>query len=74
MAILKNRSGTISGIQWSRRRPLSFVTEKMRITTLEWLADRVDEGMMPHEIGLFVRSEAELRARSAAVKAVGHVL
>jgi superfamily I DNA/RNA helicase/mRNA-degrading endonuclease RelE of RelBE toxin-antitoxin system len=32
-----------------------------------WLADRLAEGLRPHEIGLFVRSAAELpRARAAA--------
>ena len=32
-----------------------------------WLADRIAEGMTPHEIGVFVRSPAELeRARAAA--------
>lgn len=35
-----------------------------------WLADRSHEGIMPHEIGIFVRSEAELdRAREAVAKA-----
>ena len=35
-----------------------------------WLADRVKEGVMPHEIGVFVRSEAELeRARGALARA-----
>ena len=33
----------------------------------QWLADRADEGLMPHEMGIFVRSASELdRARSAA--------
>lgn len=35
----------------------------------EWLAARTDQGLMPHEIGVFVRSEDELdRARAAAEK------
>jgi superfamily I DNA/RNA helicase len=34
-----------------------------------WLADRSREGVMPHEFGVFVRSEAELdRARAAVAK------
>ena len=34
-----------------------------------WIADRISEGVVPHEIGIFVRSEAELdRAREAAQK------
>jgi mRNA-degrading endonuclease RelE of RelBE toxin-antitoxin system len=35
-----------------------------------WLADRSREGVMPHEFGVFVRSDAELeRARTAVAKA-----
>src|SRR5579872_701305 len=36
----------------------------------QWLAARKDDGIVPHEIGVFVRSEAQLdRARAAAGKA-----
>ena len=36
----------------------------------EWLADRTAEGVAPHEMGVFVRSDAELdRARAAAEEA-----
>ncbi len=35
-----------------------------------WLADRSREGVMPHEFGVFVRSDSELdRARAAVAKA-----
>ncbi|HLG16393.1 MAG TPA: UvrD-helicase domain-containing protein [Blastocatellia bacterium] len=35
-----------------------------------WLSDRITEGVMPHEIGIFVRSAAELdRARAGAESA-----
>jgi mRNA-degrading endonuclease RelE of RelBE toxin-antitoxin system len=38
-------------------------------TVRQWIADRRSEGVMPHELGVFVRSPAELdRARAA----VGH--
>jgi len=37
----------------------------------QWLADRIAEGIKPHEIGVFVRSEAELDRASAAVKKAG---
>ena len=34
-----------------------------------WIAERISEGVVPHEIGIFVRSEAELdRARESAQK------
>ena len=39
-------------------------------TVSEWLRDRNNEGVMPHEMGVFVRSPAELdRARAAVEKA-----
>lgn len=33
-----------------------------------WLLERRDEGILPHEIGIFVRSEAELDRARAAIK------
>jgi hypothetical protein len=38
-----------------------------------WLADRGREGVMPHEIGVFVRSDAELGRARVAVSKVGLV-
>jgi plasmid maintenance system killer protein len=37
----------------------------------EWLTARRDEGVLPHEIGVFVRSEAELDRAQAAIAAAG---
>lgn len=37
----------------------------------EWLATRAKGGVLPHEIGVFVRSEAELDRARAAVSAAG---
>ena len=37
----------------------------------EWLEARKEEGFAPHEIGVFVRSEAEIERAFAAVKAAG---
>jgi mRNA-degrading endonuclease RelE of RelBE toxin-antitoxin system len=37
----------------------------------KWISDRRGEGVMPHELGIFVRSAAELGRASAAVKAAG---
>ena len=44
---------------------------KEEIATVgHWIAERIKEGMLPHEIGVFVRSAAELdRARAAVEKA-----
>jgi hypothetical protein len=36
-----------------------------------WLSDRVGEGLMPREIGVFVRSSAELERACAAVERAG---
>lgn len=36
-----------------------------------WLSDRMKEGMAPHEIGVFVRSSAELERAKAAVTSAG---
>ncbi|OYU73903.1 MAG: DNA helicase, partial [Alphaproteobacteria bacterium PA3] len=36
-----------------------------------WIAERLSEGCQPHEIGVFVRSEAELKRARAAVKIAG---
>jgi len=34
----------------------------------KWLSDRISEGTRPYEIGVFVRSDAQLPRASAAVK------
>ena len=36
-----------------------------------WIADRLKEGLQPREIGVFVRSDAELKRARAAVKSAG---
>jgi len=67
----EERSGAISvfngptpGIQI-----LDSVEEECKAIS-EWLSDRGREGVLPHEIGVFVRSEKELdRAREAVVDA-----
>jgi len=40
-------------------------------TVSGWLADRVSEGVKPHEVGLFVRSHAEVPRGRAAVQKAG---
>lgn len=37
-------------------------------TVSKWLSDRIDQGIKPHEIGVFVRSAAELDRGTRAVK------
>ena len=36
-----------------------------------WIAERLSEGMLPHEVSVFVRSDAELKRARAAVQAAG---
>jgi mRNA-degrading endonuclease RelE of RelBE toxin-antitoxin system len=40
-------------------------------TVAQWLADRTKEGIKPHEIGVFVRSDVELDRAKAAVNQAG---
>jgi superfamily I DNA/RNA helicase len=37
-----------------------------------WLTERIQEGILPHEIGVFVRSDAQCYRALAAVEAAGH--
>jgi superfamily I DNA/RNA helicase/mRNA-degrading endonuclease RelE of RelBE toxin-antitoxin system len=39
-----------------------------------WIASRLAEGVLPHEVGVFVRSEAELKRARDAVKLAGQQL
>lgn len=50
----------------------TFDTEEAETAAVaSWIRDRLGEGMDPHEIGLFVRSEKELARASSAAKASG---
>ena len=49
---------------------LATETEEMKAVS-QWLAERLDEGIKPHEIGVFVRSEAQLDRAAGAVQAAG---
>lgn len=47
-------------------------TETDEMTTVgAWLIDRIDEGVMPHEIGVFIRSVSQLDRARAAVENAG---
>ena len=45
--------------------------EEEAVTIAEWIESRTREGVPPEEIGVFVRSEAELERARAAVEAAG---
>ncbi len=61
------RRGTISVFNGPQPTIRIFDTSKCEIEAVsKWLSDRTNEGVIPHEIGVFVRSSSELnRARSA---------
>ena len=49
---------------------LNWPDEEIETVAL-WIADRSAEGVLPHEIGVFVRSEGELERATAAVEVAG---
>ena len=46
-------------------------SDKEAETVGRWVADRIAEGVEPHEIGIFVRSAAQLRRARTAAKQSG---
>lgn len=68
----EKRGGTISVFNGPKPTILEFGTREEEIKSVgQWLSDRKSEGLMPHEMGVFVRSVAELDRALAAVKAAG---
>lgn len=67
----EERTGTISVFNGPKPIITELNTQEEEIQTVsQWLSDRKSEGIMPHEMGVFVRSEAEIdRARVAVEKA-----
>ncbi len=67
----EERRGTISVFNGPKPTIMVFDTpEDENETVSKWLSDRINEGMMPHEMGVFVRSEEQLNRARTAVKAV----
>ncbi len=67
---VEERRGTVSVFNGPAPEVRTFDSQQEEISAVSaWLMDRNTEGVMPHEIGVFVRSEAELdRAREAVTK------
>ncbi|MBI2289272.1 MAG: DNA helicase, partial [Betaproteobacteria bacterium] len=67
----EERRGTVSVFNGPAPVVRTFNSREKEVEAVgAWLSDRGKDGVMPHEIGVFVRSEAELeRARAAVVKA-----
>ena len=67
--ITEVRGGTISIFNGPRPTISTFDTPEGEIEAVEgWLAERVSEGILAHEMGVFVRSEAELARAQEAVE------
>jgi len=68
----EERRGTVSAFNGPEPTVQSFETPEAEAEAVgKWLAKRVEEGLKPHEIGVFVRSEAELGRARSAVEAAG---
>ncbi len=68
---IEDRRGTISVFNGPVPRIKTYASQSAESTAVaEWLSARRAEGVTPHEIGVFVRSEAELpRARATLTQA-----
>jgi mRNA-degrading endonuclease RelE of RelBE toxin-antitoxin system len=64
----EDRSDTISVFNGPSPEILSLKSEREEAETVgRWMADRAKSGVLPHEFGVFVRSEAQLERARAAV-------
>jgi mRNA-degrading endonuclease RelE of RelBE toxin-antitoxin system len=69
---LENRRDTISVFNGPEPKIITLDSAKEEIEAVgQWLKDRILEGVSPHEIGVFVRSDGELDRARAAVKLAG---
>jgi superfamily I DNA/RNA helicase len=69
----ENRRGTISVFNGAKPTVMSLATPEEEIKTVsEWLSERIsDDNLLAHEIGIFVRSTAQLDRSRAAVEGAG---
>ena len=66
------RRGTVSAFNGPEPAVAVLDTvEEEAVTIAEWIEARMREGLPPEEIGVFVRSEAELARARAAIQAAG---
>jgi mRNA-degrading endonuclease RelE of RelBE toxin-antitoxin system len=68
----EHRQGTVSVFNGPSPDIRTFGSQAEEIEAIaEWLKNRADEGIEPHEIGVFVRSEAELERAESALSKTG---
>ncbi|MFZ1413003.1 MAG: 3'-5' exonuclease, partial [Defluviicoccus sp.] len=69
---VESRKGTISVFNGPPPRVEVFVDANAEIAGVAaWIGDRLKDGLLPHEIGVFVRSDGELDRARAAVATAG---
>jgi superfamily I DNA/RNA helicase len=70
--IIEGRSDTVSVFNGPPPTICSLESESEEIKTVsKWISELLKAGVMPHEFGVFVRSEAELDRAKAAAKEAG---
>jgi mRNA-degrading endonuclease RelE of RelBE toxin-antitoxin system len=68
----ENRRGTVSVFNGPAPEIRSFKSEVAECKAITaWLLERAEDGLLPHEVGIFVRSEAEVPRAVAAVTGAG---
>jgi superfamily I DNA/RNA helicase len=68
----EERRGIVSVFNGPKPAVMTFKTRKDETVAVgNWLAERIGEGVMPHEIGVFVRSPEEMKRSHAAVLKAG---
>ncbi len=68
----EDRSDTVSVFNGPPPTILKFKSESEESKAVgNWIAERTKAGVLPHEFGIFVRSEAQLERARAAVKEAG---
>jgi mRNA-degrading endonuclease RelE of RelBE toxin-antitoxin system len=68
----ENRSDTVSLFNGPPPRILSLKSESEEAAVVsQWIKERAQAGVLPHELGVFVRSEAQLKRAQAAVSEAG---
>lgn len=68
----EERRGTVSAFNGPEPDVKVFDSEeKETVSAAQWLANRVTEGVQPHEIGVFVRSNAQTRRAREVVEGAG---
>ena len=69
---VERRLGTISVFNGPEPTIMVLESQGLEIDTVSgWLRERLSEGVAPHEIGVFVRSEAQMDRACAAVEKAG---